>query len=162
MSWNTEQQPIINLVDKILAAKQVDSKTDTSEWERQIDKLVYDLYGLDEIERKLIEGRASNLSISLGVARITHQVAHYTRSQGLEFELLKKLILQFAHNTGKEGFKLNELFEAVEHSLPMSKEHNSQKRYLTRILKKMNQDLLLDVVGRHWFITDKGESLFNL
>lgn len=113
-------------------------------------------------ERKLIEGRASNLSISLGVARITHQVAHYTRSQGLEFELLKKLILQFAHNTGKDGFKLNELFEAVEHSLPMSKEHNSQKRYLTRILKKMNQDLLLDVIGRHWFITDKGESLFNL
>ena len=53
---NKEQQPIINLVDKILAAKQVDSKTDTSEWERQIDKLVYDLYGLDETERKLIEG----------------------------------------------------------------------------------------------------------
>ena len=53
---NKEQQPIINLVDKILAAKQVDSKTDTSEWERQIDKLVYDLYGLDDTERKLIEG----------------------------------------------------------------------------------------------------------
>ena len=53
---NKEQQPIINLVDKILAAKQVDSKTDTSEWERQIDKLVYDLYDLDDNERKLIEG----------------------------------------------------------------------------------------------------------
>lgn len=51
-----QQQPIISLVDKILAAKQVDPETDTSEWERQIDKLVYDLYGLDDTERKLIEG----------------------------------------------------------------------------------------------------------
>ena len=51
-----QQQPIISLVDKILAAKQVDPETDTSDWECQIDQLVYDLYGLDDTERKLIEG----------------------------------------------------------------------------------------------------------
>lgn len=112
-------------------------------------------------ERKLIEGRGNNLSISLEVARLTHQVAHYTRNQGLDFDILRKLILQFAHNIGKTGFKLNELFDAVEHSLPMSKDHDSQKRYLARILQMMNQDSLLMVAGRRWFITDKGESEFD-
>ena len=33
--------------------------------------------------RKLVEGRGQNLTISLGVARLTHQVGHYTKNKGL-------------------------------------------------------------------------------
>lgn len=46
-----EQQPIINLVNIILAAKEADPNTDTSLEERKIDILVYHLYGLtyDEV-----------------------------------------------------------------------------------------------------------------
>lgn len=45
------QRPIINLVDTILAAKRTDPNADTSLEERQIDRLVYHLYGLtyDEV-----------------------------------------------------------------------------------------------------------------
>ena len=50
-----QQQPIVELVDKIISYKRINPLTDTSEWERQIDKLVYDLYDLDDNERKLIE-----------------------------------------------------------------------------------------------------------
>lgn len=47
----TQQQPIIALVDKILAAKKADPLVDTSAWEAEIDFLVYKLYGLsyDEV-----------------------------------------------------------------------------------------------------------------
>lgn len=53
-----QQQPIIALVDKILAAKKANSQADTSAWEREIDKLVYELYGLTEDEVKVVEGGA--------------------------------------------------------------------------------------------------------
>lgn len=47
----SQQQPIIALVDKILAAKKADPQADTGAWEAEIDFLVYKLYGLsyDEV-----------------------------------------------------------------------------------------------------------------
>jgi hypothetical protein len=47
----SQQQPIIALVDKILAAKKADPRADTGAWEAEIDFLVYKLYGLsyDEV-----------------------------------------------------------------------------------------------------------------
>jgi len=50
-----QQQPIIALVDKILAAKKDNPQADTSNDERKIDALVYDLYGLNEEEIAIIE-----------------------------------------------------------------------------------------------------------
>jgi len=52
-----KQAPIIALVDKILFAKQADPQADTSAWEREIDQIVYKLYGLTEEEIKIVEGR---------------------------------------------------------------------------------------------------------
>lgn len=51
---SNEQQPFINLVDKILEAKQ--QGDNTIDLEKQIDELVYDLYGITEEEKKVIEG----------------------------------------------------------------------------------------------------------
>jgi hypothetical protein len=42
---------------QILALKQSDTTADTSDLEQQIDKLVYELYGLSEEEIKIVEGR---------------------------------------------------------------------------------------------------------
>ena len=47
----------ITLVDQILAAKQKDPKADTSALERQIDEMVYELYGLTPEEIAIVEGR---------------------------------------------------------------------------------------------------------
>lgn len=52
-----EQQPFIDLVDKILEAKKNDPKADTSELERKIDLMVYELYGLSEEEVRVVEGK---------------------------------------------------------------------------------------------------------
>jgi len=53
---NTEQQQlIIDLVNEILSAKQANPSTDTSELEREIDLLIYGLYGLTEGEIKIVE-----------------------------------------------------------------------------------------------------------
>ncbi|NCS24071.1 MAG: class I SAM-dependent DNA methyltransferase [Microcystis aeruginosa BS13-02] len=51
-----QQQPIIVLVDQILTDKKSNPKADTSELEKEIDKIVYELYGLSEEEIRIIEG----------------------------------------------------------------------------------------------------------
>lgn len=50
-----QQQPIINLVNQILAAKKENPQADTAILESEIDQLVYGLYGLSENEIKIIE-----------------------------------------------------------------------------------------------------------
>jgi len=55
---NTE--PIISLVDRILAAKKADPNADTSALEKEIDALVYKLYGLTDEEIAIVEGKAGN------------------------------------------------------------------------------------------------------
>lgn len=49
------QQPINQLVNSILATKQENPVADTSEQEHEIDKIVYQLYGLTDDEIKIIE-----------------------------------------------------------------------------------------------------------
>jgi hypothetical protein len=46
---------IENKVDKILTTKQQNPSADTSALEAEIDEMVYDLYGLTEEERKIVE-----------------------------------------------------------------------------------------------------------
>jgi hypothetical protein len=53
-----EQDPIVQRVDKILAAKQRSREADTSGLEREIDAAVYALYGLTPAEIKLVEESA--------------------------------------------------------------------------------------------------------
>ncbi len=54
-----EEQPFVALVDRILDAKDRDPDADTSALERQIDRLVYDLYGLTNDEIAAVEARLS-------------------------------------------------------------------------------------------------------
>ena len=56
VDYEDQQQPIISLVDKILAAKQSDPHADVTALEREIDQIVYQLYELTEEEIKIVEG----------------------------------------------------------------------------------------------------------
>jgi len=53
-----EDQAMVSLVDRILAAKAADPAADTSAWEREIDERVYKLYGLTAEEIRIVEGAA--------------------------------------------------------------------------------------------------------
>ena len=57
MATNEQQKPIIKLVEKISVAKAKDPQSDVSEWEREIDEPVYELYGLTEEEIRNCGGR---------------------------------------------------------------------------------------------------------
>lgn len=107
--------------------------------------------------KKLVEGRRTNLTISLGVARLTHQIGEYTRNKGLKYETLKSLILQMAHNAGKEGFKRVDAFLSLEQALPANKEFKAKNNYLGRVLAKMAADGLLEIHGRKWYISELGK-----
>ena len=50
-----QQEPIIELVDQILAAKRTNPDADVSELENEIDQMVYSLYGLDAAEIAIVE-----------------------------------------------------------------------------------------------------------
>ena len=49
------QQPIINIVNEILSLKEKKPKADTTALEKEIDQMVYELYGLTEEEIAIIE-----------------------------------------------------------------------------------------------------------
>lgn len=55
---SNQQQQISKLASNILTVKQHDPKADVSALEREIDALVYELYGLTEDEIALVEGEA--------------------------------------------------------------------------------------------------------
>ena len=52
---NSQQYPLIALADKIIATKNKNPNADTSKEESEIDRLVYELYGLTEAEIQIIE-----------------------------------------------------------------------------------------------------------
>jgi len=44
------------IIDEIITAKKLSIESDTTDLESEIDHLVYELYGLTEEERKIVEG----------------------------------------------------------------------------------------------------------
>lgn len=55
---NPEQkEKIISFVNQILEKKEVDTSTDTSSLEHKIDEIIYEIYGLDEDEIAIVEGK---------------------------------------------------------------------------------------------------------
>jgi hypothetical protein len=57
LAQHQDQVEYIALVGRILAAKKRNPEADTSALEREIDQLVYRLYGLTEEEIDVVEGR---------------------------------------------------------------------------------------------------------
>jgi adenine-specific DNA-methyltransferase len=59
LATKEQQHRIAIIVDKILKAKQEDSQADTSKEEKEIDRLVYKLYGLTYDEVKIVAPETS-------------------------------------------------------------------------------------------------------
>jgi hypothetical protein len=55
----TQRRAIEERVEKILAAKKKNPNADTIQVEREIDEIVYEIYGLTEEERRIVEGKQS-------------------------------------------------------------------------------------------------------
>ena len=55
MANEKTQNEFEKIVDKILAAKKTNPKADTSDLEKEIDEKVYELYGLTQEEREIVE-----------------------------------------------------------------------------------------------------------
>ena len=53
---NKTTDRLVGLVDSIISAKQISPSADISALESEIDRIVYQLYGLTEEEIKIVEG----------------------------------------------------------------------------------------------------------
>ncbi|OYP66595.1 RNA-binding domain-containing protein [Prevotella sp. P2-180] len=111
----------------------------------------------------LIEGRSPNFTISLSVAKMTHQIGNYTKEKGLVENSIKKLVLQLAYNAGKEGFKRRDVYDGLQHVFPSSNSYDEINRKIGRLLVKMSNEGLLikSESGKLWQITYKGKQEFQ-
>jgi type I restriction-modification system DNA methylase subunit len=64
-----KQRAVERLVDRILAEKTRDASADVSAWEREIDQLVYALYGLTPEEIQIVEGASAKATADKGAAK---------------------------------------------------------------------------------------------
>ena len=64
-----EQDAIINKVNEILSDKYSNPSADTSALESEIDRLVYQLYGLTEEEIRIVEGKKKKNASKFGSFR---------------------------------------------------------------------------------------------
>lgn len=110
-------------------------------------------------DKGLIEGRAPHFTISLSIAKRTKQVGHYTKEKGLPRITLNKLILQLAHNAGKDGFKRVDAFDAIEHALPAWCSKEEKLRKVGNNLRSLAQKGLIrkSETAKRWIITPDGE-----
>ncbi len=51
---------INELVEKIISVRLSDPQADTDGWEKEIDKIIYELYDFTEEERNILENASSN------------------------------------------------------------------------------------------------------
>lgn len=102
--------------------------------------------------KKLIEGRKNNYTISLKVAKLTHQLGKYAREKGLDSKELIPLLMSLAQKAGADGFKRMDAVEAVEHLLPANKSRQQQIRFVGDLLRGMAKDGLIETNGKFWFI----------
>ena len=89
------------------------------------------------LNKELIEGEYPIFQISLGVAKITHQLPEYTRVSGLERSKLKQMALQFIQNAGDEGTMRDGIYEYLKVAMSSNKTKEQILRLSGNILKKL-------------------------
>ena len=106
----------------------------------------------DLLKRGLIEGETPNYTISLGLAKATHQLPTYTKNKGLDKTKLRQMILQYLQNAGDEGAKRDSIYEYLKDVLPQNKTEEQQLRMLGRLLVEMNEEGLIGRLGLKWIL----------
>ena len=117
----------------------------------QKGRTIHDDIAQDLLKRGLIEGGAPHYSISLSIAKNTHQLPSYTKTKGLDKERLRQMILQYLSNAGDEGAKRDSIYEYLKDVLPANKTEEQQLRMLGDLLKNMSKECLIKAEGRTWY-----------
>lgn len=117
----------------------------------QKDRTIHEDVAKDLLKRGLIEGEAPHYSISLSVAKNTHQLPYYTKTRGLDKEKLRQMVLQYLSNAGEEGAKRDSIYEYLKDVLPQNKTEEQKLRTLGDLLKTMKKEDLIWTDGRNWF-----------
>lgn len=118
----------------------------------QKGRIIYDEIAQDLLKRGLIEGEPYNYSISLGLAKVTHQLPKYTKTKGLDQVKLKQMILQYLQNAGVDGAKRDSIFDYIKDVLPSNKSESQKLRTLGDLLRSLKNSNLIMTNGRYWFI----------
>ena len=118
----------------------------------QKGRTIHEDVAQDLLKRGLIEGEAPHYSISLSIAKNTHQLPSYTKTKGLDKERLRQMILQYLSNAGSEGAKRDSIYEYLKDVLPANKTEEQQLRMLGDLLKAMKMEKLIKTDGRYWFL----------
>ena len=87
-----------------------------------------------------IEGDAPHYSISLSIAKNTHQLPSYTKTKGLDKAKLRQMVLQYLSNAGEEGAKRDSIYEYLKDVLPQNKTEEQKLRGLGDLLKTMKKE----------------------
>ncbi len=117
----------------------------------QKGRTIHEDVAQDLLKRGLIEGEAPHYSISLSVAKDTHQLPSYTKTKGLEKERLRQMVLQYLSNAGEEGAKRDSIYEYLKDVLPQNKTEEQKLRSLGDLLKTMKKEDFIWTDGRNWF-----------
>ena len=106
----------------------------------QKGRTIHENIAQDLLKRGLIEGEAPHYSISLSIAKNTHQLPSYTKTKGLDKEKLRQMILQFLQNAGDEGAKRDSIYEYLKDVLPANKTEKQQLRMVGKLLVEMDEN----------------------
>lgn len=117
----------------------------------QKGRTIHEEIAHDLLKRGLIEGEAPHYSISLSIAKNTHQLPSYTKTKGLDKERLRQMVLQYLSNAGEEGAKRDSMYEYLKDVLPQNKTEEQKLRSLGDLLKTMKKEDLIWTDGRNWF-----------
>ena len=118
----------------------------------QKGRTIHEDIAQDLLKRGLIEGEAPHYSISLSIAKNTHQLPSYTKTKGLDKERLRQMVLQYLSNAGDEGAKRDSIYEYLKDVLPANKTEEQKLRMLGDLLKAMKMEKLIKTDGRNWFL----------
>ena len=118
----------------------------------QKGRTIHEDIAQDLLKRGLIEGEAPHYSISLSIAKNTHQLPSYTKTKGLDKERLRQMALQYLSNAGDEGAKRDSIYEYLKDVLPANKTEEQKLRMLGDLLKAMKMEKLIKTDGRNWFL----------
>jgi ATP-dependent DNA helicase RecG len=94
-------------------------------------------------KKRLIEGRKPNYFISADIAAITNQKASYTKSKGLNKEILKSFILQHIDNHGYATRE--EIDELLLNKLPEYMDIKQRKKKIHNIMQEMAKVTIINI-----------------
>ena len=125
----------------------------------QKGRTIHEDIAQDLLKRGLIEGEAPHYSISLSIAKNTHQLPSYTKTKGLDKERLRQMVLQYLSNAGEEGAKRDSIYEYLKDVLPANKTEEQKLRYVGRLLVELNEEKQIDRIGLKWILKDYNRSV---